>query len=377
MNKRVSAVLLLALCAITASAQLNLASIRGRATDEQGQPIANAEIRMAEADTGRKYTLKTDKNGNYQSIAIQPGRYKITLWKEREIYNLNNVGVTLSNPDNVVDFDLKKERQLAAKSGTAPQLTAEQKAEIEKINKENLTIKDLNNMLAQARAAKEAGDTDSAAATVDKALALDANRDLLWYTKGDIQIAVAKKETDRAAKKQKYAEAAVTLQKAVDLANASVDPKSKALLGSYYEGLAKAYDGAGDVDKSAAAYETAAKTFLALTPPNTKQAAAEYFNVGAVYTNANRADDAIKAFDKATEIDPEKADAYYYKGIALMGKGETKDGKFTAPPGTDDAFNKYLELSPEGALAEPAKQMLAAIGSEVKTSFKAKRDKKK
>ncbi len=377
MNKRVFAALLLALCSITAFAQLNLASIRGRATDEQGQPIANAEVRMEETETGRKYTLKTDKNGYYKSIAIQPGRYKITLWKEKDIYNFGNVMITLSNPENLIDFDLKKERELATKSGAAPQLTAQQKAEIEKINKENLTIKDLNNLLAQARAAKEAGDTDTAAATVDKALSLDANRDLLWYTKGDIQIAVAKKETDRAARKQKYAEATASLQKAVDLAAASVDPKSKALLGSFYEGLAKSLDGAGEVDKSAAAYESAAKTFLALSPPNKKQAAAEYFNVGAVYTNANRSDDAIKAFDKATEVDPEKADAYYYKGIALMGKGETKDGKFTAPPGTDEAFNKYLELSPDGALAEPAKQMLAAIGSEVKTSFKAKRDKKK
>jgi tetratricopeptide (TPR) repeat protein len=214
-------------------------------------------------------------------------------------------------------------------------------------------------------------------ATIDKAIAVDANRDLLWYTKGDIQIVAAKKETDRAARKQKYTEAATTLQKAVELASASPDPKTKALLGSYYEALAKAEEGAGDVDKSAAAYEAAAKTFNSLTPPNTKQAAAEYFNVGAVFTNANRADEAIKAFDQCLALDPEKSDAYYYKGIALMGKGETKDGKFVAPAGTDEAFNKYLELSPDGALAQPAKDMLAAIGSEVKTSYKAKKEKKK
>jgi hypothetical protein len=40
-----------------------------------------------------------------------------------------------------------------------------------------------------------------------------------------------------------------------------------------------------------------------------------------------------------------------------------------APPGTAEAFNKYLELQPSGQFAEPAKQMLASIGAAVETSF--------
>jgi tetratricopeptide (TPR) repeat protein len=299
----------------------------------------------------------------------------MTLWKDKDIYNLNNVTISLSVSENLVDFNMKKEREAAAKSGAAPQLTEEQKKELEQINKENLTVKDLNNMLAQARTAKDAGDTDTATAVIEKAIAMDANRDLLWYTKGDIQVVAAKKETDRAARKEKYAQATASYQKAIDLANASPDPKTKQLLGNYYEGQAKAFEGAGDVDKSAGSYGSAAKFFAAQTPPNTKQAAAEYFNMGAVYTNSNRSDEAIKAFDQAIQLDPEKADAYYWKGVALMGKGENKEGKYIVPPGTDDAFNKYLELSPEGSLAQPAKDMLAAIGSEVKTSYKAKKKK--
>jgi hypothetical protein len=41
----------------------------------------------------------------------------------------------------------------------------------------------------------------------------------------------------------------------------------------------------------------------------------------------------------------------------------------TAPPGTAEAFNKYLELQPQGTYADAAKQMLASIGATVETSF--------
>jgi tetratricopeptide (TPR) repeat protein len=143
--------------------------------------------------------------------------------------------------------------------------------------------------------------------------------------------------------------------------------------------LAKANEGAGDIDKATAAYEAGAQAWLALppTPETKKQAANDYFNKGAVYTNANRSDDALKAFDQCLAIDPDKAEAYYWKGVALLGKGQTKDGKFVAPDGTAEALNKYLELRPDGGYAGDAKNMLAAIGSEVQTSFKAKKEKKK
>jgi hypothetical protein len=44
-----------------------------------------------------------------------------------------------------------------------------------------------------------------------------------------------------------------------------------------------------------------------------------------------------------------------------------------APPGTADAFQKYLELQPTGPYADVAKQMLASIGSSVETGFGTKK----
>jgi hypothetical protein len=80
-------------------------------------------------------------------------------------------------------------------------------------------------------------------------------------------------------------------------------------------------------------------------------------------------DEAIAAFDKAIQADPTKADAYYWKGVNLLGKATMKGNKMEAPAGTAEAFNKYLELQPTGQFAGPAKEMLASIGAPVETSF--------
>jgi hypothetical protein len=55
--------------------------------------------------------------------------------------------------------------------------------------------------------------------------------------------------------------------------------------------------------------------------------------------------------------------------VNLLGKATTKGNKMEVPPGTAEAFNRYLELQPAGQFAEPAKQMLASIGATVETSF--------
>jgi hypothetical protein len=79
-------------------------------------------------------------------------------------------------------------------------------------------------------------------------------------------------------------------------------------------------------------------------------------------------------WDKVIAADPTKAEAYYQKGVNLLGK-ETigKDGKAVAPAGTAEAFQKYLELAPTGRFAAAAKELLASIGAPVETGFGKKK----
>jgi tetratricopeptide (TPR) repeat protein len=142
-------------------------------------------------------------------------------------------------------------------------------------------------------------------------------------------------------------------------------------MAAYYNNLAEVYSKSAKIDDAVTNYGKAAQ----LDPTH---AVTYLFNEGAVLTNAGKPDEAIVAFDKVIAADPTKADAYYWKGINLIGK-ETigKDGKATAPDGTAEAFQKYLELQPDGKFAQPAKDMLASIGASVETGFGKKKPVKK
>jgi tetratricopeptide (TPR) repeat protein len=98
-----------------------------------------------------------------------------------------------------------------------------------------------------------------------------------------------------------------------------------------------------------------------------------YFNLCATQYNTGDVEGALNACDKAIAADPNKADAYFIKGSLLAAGSKTdSNGKLTAPPGTAEALNKYLELQPDGPHANDVKQMLSYIGSRVETTYKKK-----
>jgi tetratricopeptide (TPR) repeat protein len=366
MNKRIYAaavmVIMLTLVCSPASAQV-LAKVKGKVVDPTGVPMANATVEMSAKDTGRKYSAKTDKNGEYFTIGVAPGTYTFTLSRDgKVIFTLNNINVSVQTPGelNTVDFDLVKEAE-AAKG----RMTEAQRKELEKQQKEVANVKNLNNMLKEAAAAQEAGNFDQALQILTQATQIDPNRDLLWARLGEVQLTMAKKESDRAAKKEKFAQVLESYKKAIDLLNASTAP-TKPSLGAYYNNEGEAYAGIGQTDDAIAAYTKAAQV-------EPEKAGNYYYNLGATLTNAGKVDDAIAAFDKALAADPTKAEAYYWKGVNMIGKATMKGNTMVAPEGTAEAFNRYLSLAPDGAFAQPAKDMLAAIGAKVDTSYKAEK----
>jgi tetratricopeptide (TPR) repeat protein len=236
-----------------------------------------------------------------------------------------------------VNFDLKKD--LAAAKGPSEEELKKQ----QELTKQNEKIKGVNAKLAEVRDLEKAGNYDQAIANMQELTTADPSKDLLWAYLGEAYSSA-----------KKYTDAIGAYQKAIDL-------KPDSAL--YHNALANAYNKAGQTDKSIAEYTKVAQ----MDPAG---AATAYFNMGAVYTNTGKVDDGIAAFDKVISLDPTRAEAYYWKGVNLMGKATTgKDGKFTAPPGTAECFQKYLELKPDGPMAQPSKDMLASLGSSVETTF--------
>jgi tetratricopeptide (TPR) repeat protein len=359
-------VLVVALSAPFAFSQ-NTGTVKGVCKDLDGKPIAAAQVEWVGTETGHKYTLKTNKNGEYFSLGIVPGKYNVTLSKDgKEIYHFNGVSVGLEEFD--LDFDLKKEQASQAKGqGLSPEQAKEAAEQQAKAAKEQNTVKSLNEKLGEAKVAADAGDYDKAIASLNDANNIDNARDLIWFKLGDAYRLSAPKQTDPDEKKKRYEMAATDYQKAIDLRKASESAQKEAdntqKLAAYYNNLAEAYSKENKIDDSIASYNQAAQF-------DSAHAATYYFNEGAVLTNAGRVDDAIAAFDKVIAADPTKAMAYYWKGINLIGKETVdKDNKTVVPPGTADAFKKYLELDPNGPMAQTAKDMLAQIGSTVETGF--------
>jgi len=369
--------LLLGLCVPPGFSQA-AGTVKGVCRDSEGKPIADAVVVWANQENGQKYTLKTNKKGEYFSLGITPSKdYTVTLYRNaddakanKELLHFGKVGVSLDEKE--LDFDLKKEAEEQAKGTglTAEQVKQQQEVQ-EKAKKENNTIKALNEKITTANAAMKNGDFDSAISTLTEATQMDASRDILWAQLADAYRGSAVKQTDSAEKKKRLEEATTDYGKAIDLKQKAVDagakkPEDTKQLAAYYNNLGEAAGKSGKVDEAVKAYEQAAQI-------NPEGAAGYYYNAGAVLTNAGKVDDAIKAFDKCIAADPNKAEAYYQKGVNLIGKATLQGDKMVAPPGTAEAFNKYLELQPTGTYADVAKQMLASIGGSVETGFGTKK----
>jgi tetratricopeptide (TPR) repeat protein len=237
----------------------------------------------------------------------------------------------------------------------------------------------LNEKLAAAKTAADAGDFETAIAQITQATQMDPNRDLLWAKLGDYELTSATKQTDAAEKAKRYDAAVTDYQKAVDLKEKAIDaapsaktPDATKTLASFYNNKGKAEAQMGKTDDAVKSYNHAAQ----LDPTG---AGMYYFNLGAILTNANIKNDeqmrkaAADAFDKAIAADPNRADAYYWKGTNLIGAATLQGDKMVAPPGTAEAFQKYLELQPTGPHAEEAKAMLQGLGAPVETTYGKKK----
>ena len=334
------------------------AVLYGKITGEDGKPLVGATLVIVNNDSGRQYTMKTDKKGEFSAVNIPVGLYHLTITQDgKVVYEAQGKSV---KADSDLKIDLAKERA-AAKEQQMQGLTPEQRKQIaeeqQAAEKERVNVGNMNQLLAQAKASSDAGDFAGAENSIKQAIQIDASKDLLWGRLGQTYLGAAAKASsggDRAAATEDYKQAAEAYRKAISL---------KPSEAGYHNNLGQALAKLGKTDDAVAEYTAAAQ----LDPT---QAGTYYFNLGATLTNAGKLDEANAAFDKALAADPTRTEAYYWKGVNLLGKASLdKNGKMVAPPGTADAFRKYLELDPSGRYVSAAKEMLATMGEKVETTY--------
>ena len=351
-----------------------LAKVAGACTGLDGKPLVGATVQLISNDTGQKYEIKTDGKGTYFSVGIAPANYKISLIQNGKVlFFFGNVPVHLNPDDSATTADFNLPKELAAQQAAGGgKMTAEEQAKDAEIQKKNENIGAVNAKLAQLPALEQAGNWDQAVQLMTEATQALPDQDLVWAKLGEAQLgAGVAAKGDKAAATQHYEAAAVAYQKAVQL---------KPTNGKYHNNYGQALAKSGKPQEALAEYTAAAQADPA-------DAALYYFNLGAILTNqatsesnattkAKDIEEANAAFDKAIAAKPDYAEAYYQKGINLLSKATfDKEGKMVAAPGTAEAFNKYIELQPQGSHAAESKSIIESLGATVQTSYKKKSSK--
>ncbi|MBV8206026.1 MAG: carboxypeptidase regulatory-like domain-containing protein [Acidobacteria bacterium] len=401
------------------AAQAQFARVQGEVKDAQGQPMVGVQLLWTNKDNGQKITLKTDKKGKYIAITFPPGKYDLEVTKDgQRVWTLNAVPIRpdgccggekdFSQPYNKIDINLQQEKaaqqaevESVAKGAAGgqpgqpgtpqrqPQLTAEQKKQIEEVQKKNAAIQeenkkigDLNTLMAQAKTADDAKQYDQAVTAMKQASGVGGQYPIVWANLGTYELDWAKSAPDADSRKERASQAATDIGKALEMCAADTTGKAPgclpAQMAEAHNSLGNAFANMGESDKALAEFQTAAKA-------DPSSAARFYFNAGAVMTNQagkqktdtdrkKFIEGANQEFDQSIAANPKDPRSYCEKGKNLLGLATMKGDKLVPVEGTSDAFNKCIELAPpDSPMAQEAKQMLAAMGETVSTSYKAKK----
>jgi tetratricopeptide (TPR) repeat protein len=344
-------------------------SLEGDVKGEDGQPLRGALIKIDRTDIKGAYKVKTDKKGHYFHAGLPLGTYNITVEVDgKDKDTVRGVRTRLGDP-TPVNFDLavnankQKAMQAAADAGQLTKdqergMSGEQKQALEKAMKEREAAmkknKELNDAFNGGMAALQGKQFDQAVQSFSKASELDPKQNVVWAQLAEAYVGLAGTKTG-ADQEQAFSKGLEAYNKAIEL-----KPDDAAYHNNYALALAKAKkfpEAQGELTKAAT-----------LDPTN---AGRYYYNLGAVLVNTGQTEPAGDAFKKAIEADPNYADAQYQYGVYLISKAQIDtSGKVTPVPGTREAFEKYLELKPDGPFAESAKGMLASMGAAVSTQYK-------
>ena len=344
--------------AASGAAPTQTGSIHGYVNDPTGAAITNGIINLIpEGKTAAKYTFNTDASGNYKGSGIAVGTYIVTLRepntpKGQVIDQFNSVKI-MGGQDTLQNFDLSRESYIKKLSPEQQKALAKVKEENAKILKQNAVIKNLNKDLTDAR--KDNADKNFAAAdalmTKDTTAMPDAY--LLWVELGKAQLG-----------EKKFSDAITSLNKAISLNAASKKP-NMGVAGIAGNALGEAYSDAGDFEKSDAAYIAAAQA-------DPKNAGMYYQNEAIVMSRNAQTDMTVKAADAAIAANPNEPIPYYLKGQALIQSAtvDPKTQKVIAPAGCREAYEKYLQLAPNGPFAPDVKGVLQSLSQKIQSSVR-------
>lgn len=374
-----------------AAAQYN-ERIDGQIFDFNGKPYADVTVQMKNTETGQTFTVKTGKDGRFLQIGLKSGIYQITCTNEKNQFKLTETfavkeprpGAEVGQENNYV-LNLKERAAESAAAHPEEQKKREEQENSFKNMKVHFDagVAAMNDAEALQKQIREAA-ADQKAPLRDKRVA-DCQTAVTEFQQAEQGVGVGPKEAGNHATvlgnlaaafecAARYEEAAGAFQKAGEF-----KPTAQS-----YTGLSTnlAYEATAQNDPKVleAKLADAGAACDKATAIDPSAAAGCWKNLGIVLSNTNHLKDAIAPLQKATATNAKDAQAWFLLGGALTStidaKKEGDKDIFIIPPGTAEAYQKCIEVAPDGPYAPQAKAALdelALMGGGLETVISRKK----
>ena len=365
-----------------------MGKIHGHVINPTGQPQGGGTISLS-TDGGHTllFTFPVDATGAFSGEA-KPGTYTLVYrapdTPEGKMVDSIRAIKIVADVDLAQDDDMSRQEYIDA-------MSADDKKRLEDLKKQNAEALKSNALINVLNAdlkvvSQDKKDIDTASTTAQQTLGASATKadltakideikaakytdiqslmtkdtglkpdePLLWNNLGFAQAGL--KEND---------DAIATYKKSIDMETASKKPRLP-VIGAAQAGLGEIYAREDKVADANAAYDAAAKADPSLAPLYLRNEAVIFYQ-----DNDNAAETA--AADEAIKIDPTQAILYYIKGQGLVANAtvDPKTQRIILPPDCTAAYQKYLELAPDGPYANEVAGILQQAGEKVSSSYKA------
>lgn len=304
--------LTLSVCLAAAEARAQRGIAQGKVVDESGQGIAEATLSFEfQGGLERKYETKTDKKGRYTQI-VAPGPYRVTAMKEGYQGAFLDRMIDAGAPTAVPDL----------------QITSQEKAIAAAIEKDAVL-----GPLKKAMELTKAGRLDEAEAAYKEVLARDGSVVEAHYNLGSIYLG-----------RKDLAAAETEFQKVVELR-----PQSE----QAYSALSRVYEQKGDPGRAIEVMEKG----VAVKPDDPVM----QFDLGVLYFNARRTEEAERTFRKVEALDPQNFRVHYLVATLALNRADTAEAVSRletylarAPADAPDRATAKSLLDQLNAAAKPA-----------------------
>lgn len=360
MRKFFTSAVLLLLVTFAANAQVRgTGRLQGNVFDKAtGKPVVGATVTVSlPRGNTAPIVVKTDARGHWAALGMTPGQWNIDIEAAGYTTSRGTANVSEIAPTPAI----KTEIEPAAVQQAAPEANVQTAPSVPK---EAVDAIKEGEQLLKAKPGDVITTTQSDAAgastSVQHTVTADELKDNAKHAVADFEKALPMIPEDTPALKdvknqvlqilaQAYYRAgdvknAIATMEKLDVADpAGATPDAAHTTRSIL--LANLYLENGQLEQGRALLDKLPPT--AITDPTA------YLNIGILFLNKKNPNDSIAYFTKAINLDPKRADGYYYRGLAEIQVKKNADAKAD--------LQQVVTLAPDSSEARDAKQLLASL----------------